>query len=83
MVIRDSAVDALCHGADLAAGGILSLSPDLKPGDMVRVETLKGELVAAGHTLHSSGEIYRNSQGIMVDIKKVFMEPGTYPPMWK
>jgi H/ACA ribonucleoprotein complex subunit 4 len=50
---------------------------------MVRVETLKGELVAAGHTLHSSGEIYRNSQGIMVDIKKVFMEPGTYPPMWK
>ena len=83
MVVRDSAVDALCHGADLAAGGILSLSSDLKQGDLVRVETLKGELVAAGHTLHSSGEIYRDLQGIMVDIKKVFMEPGTYPPMWK
>src|SRR5690606_12145223 len=26
MVVRDSAVDALCHGADLAAGGILALS---------------------------------------------------------
>jgi H/ACA ribonucleoprotein complex subunit 4 len=83
MVIRDSAVDAVCHGADLAAGGILSLSPDLKPGDQVRVETLKGELVAAGNTLHPSGEIHRSTQGIMVDIKKVFMEPGTYPPMWK
>jgi H/ACA ribonucleoprotein complex subunit 4 len=83
MVIRDSAVDAVCHGADLAAGGILALAADLKSGDLVRVETLKGELVAAGHTLHSSGEIYRSSHGIMVDIKKVFMEPGTYPQMWK
>ncbi|HNR25158.1 MAG TPA: RNA-guided pseudouridylation complex pseudouridine synthase subunit Cbf5 [Methanobacteriaceae archaeon] len=83
MVVRDSAVDALCHGADLAAGGILALSPDLKSGDMVRVETLKGELVAAGLTLQPSREIQQLSQGIMVDIKKVFMEPGTYPRMWK
>jgi H/ACA ribonucleoprotein complex subunit 4 len=83
MVVRDSAVDAVCHGANLAAGGILSLSSKIKRGDLVRVETLKGELVAAGQTLHPSGEIHRSSQGIMVDIKKVFMEPGTYPSMWK
>jgi H/ACA ribonucleoprotein complex subunit 4 len=50
---------------------------------MVRVETLKGELVAAGLTLQPSREIQQLSQGIMVDIKKVFMEPGTYPRMWK
>jgi H/ACA ribonucleoprotein complex subunit 4 len=83
VVIRDSAVDAICHGADLAAGGILTLTDDIKTGDMVRVETLKGELVAAGESLHTAGEIFRTGQGIVTDIKKVFMEPGTYPPMWK
>jgi H/ACA ribonucleoprotein complex subunit 4 len=83
IIIRDSAVDALCHGADLAAGGILSLTDDIKSGDTVRVETLKGELVAAGESFLSAGEIFRTGQGIMVDIKKVFMEPGTYPSMWK
>jgi len=83
VVIRDSAVDAICHGADLASGGIVSLSPEIKVGEMIRVETIKGELVAAGESLQTSGEIYRTGQGIMVDIKKVFMEPKTYPQMWK
>jgi len=83
MVIRDSAVDALCHGADLAAGGILSLSEDIEKGTTVAVETLKGELIAAGESLHTGREICGASKGIMVDIKKVFMEAETYPKMWK
>jgi len=44
---------------------------------------LKGELVAAGASLHDSNEICKINKGIVVDIKKVFMEPGTYPKMWK
>ena len=83
VVIRDSAVDAVCHGADLAAGGILQLSPHIEKGNIVALETLKGELVAAGESQHKSSEICQISKGIMVDIKKVFMEPGTYPKMWK
>jgi len=83
VVVRDSAVDALCHGADLAAGGILSLSPYIEKGCTVTLVTLKGELVAAGESLHKSDIISEKSKGIMVDIKKVFMEPGTYPKMWK
>lgn len=83
LVIRDSAVDAICHGADLAAGGIISLSQDINKGCYVAIDTLKGELVAAGETLHNSTEICKKTKGIMVDIKKVFMEPGTYPKMWK
>ncbi|MBM3910949.1 MAG: RNA-guided pseudouridylation complex pseudouridine synthase subunit Cbf5, partial [Thaumarchaeota archaeon] len=35
VVIRDSAVDALCHGAQLAIPGILAISPNLKKGDLV------------------------------------------------
>lgn len=81
--IRDSAVDAICHGADLASGGILNLDNNIKKGDTVAVMTLKGELVAAGESLKTSEEIYRAKKDIMVNINKVFMGPDTYPKMWK
>jgi len=83
VVIRDSAVDAISHGADLAAGGILKLSPNIEKSSTVALETLKGELVAAGESQYKSSDICEINKGIMVDIKKVFMEPGTYPKMWK
>jgi len=83
VVIRDSAVDAVCHGADLAAGGILSLEDGIKRRDTLAVMTLKGELVAAGESLKTSREILKANKGIMIDINRVFMEPGTYPKMWK
>lgn len=83
ILIRDSAVDAISHGADLAAGGITSLSCNIEKGATVVLKTMKGELVAAGESLSNSREICEKNKGIMIDIKKVFMEPGTYPKMWK
>lgn len=49
--IKDSAVDAICHGANLAAGGIALLSENIKKHDNVAILTLKGELVASASTL--------------------------------
>ncbi|MDC8438125.1 MAG: RNA-guided pseudouridylation complex pseudouridine synthase subunit Cbf5, partial [Candidatus Nitrosotenuis sp.] len=46
VVIRDSAVDALCHGAQLAVPGVLQISLNLSKGDLVAVYTQKGEVVA-------------------------------------
>ena len=46
VVIRDSAVDAMCHGAQLAIPGVLQISQNLKKGDIVGVYTQKGEAVA-------------------------------------
>ena len=83
IVIRDSAVDAICHGADLAAGGVLSLSPQIDRGNRVAIMTLKGELVAAGESMETSGGIHKADGGIMVKTEKVFMQPATYPMMWK
>lgn len=81
--IRDSAVDAICHGADLASGGIVGLDDNIKKGETVSVQTLKGELIASGECMETSLGILESEKGIMVNIKKVFMEPGTYPRMWK
>jgi len=83
IIIRDSAVDAICHGADLASGGIVSLHDNIKKDETVVILTQKGELVASGKSLYNSKEIFKKNKGIVVDIKKVFMEPGTYPKMWK
>lgn len=83
IIIRDSAVDAVCHGADLAAGGIVRLDDNIKKDNTVAIMTLKGELVAAGESLKTSNEMYKANKGIVIDVKKVFMEPETYPKMWK
>lgn len=83
VIIRDSAVDALCHGADLAAGGIVQLSSNIKKGDIVAIMTLKGELVSSGISLYDADVILESESGIMVDSQKVFMEPGVYPKLWK
>ena len=83
IVIRDNAVDAICHGAGLAAAGVLSLESGIEIGDVVAVYTLKGEGVALGYAQMKSADILRAATGIVVSTDRVFMEEGTYPKGWK
>ncbi|MCC7553449.1 MAG: RNA-guided pseudouridylation complex pseudouridine synthase subunit Cbf5 [Methanobacteriaceae archaeon] len=83
IIIRDSAVDAICHGADLAVGGILSISENIKKNDLIAIFTLKGELVASGHSLLNLEEILISDSGIVVNTNKVFMKTDIYPMMWR
>ncbi len=53
VIVRDSAVDAMCHGAQLAIPGILKISPNLKKGDIVGIYTQKGEVVALAESTMS------------------------------
>jgi H/ACA ribonucleoprotein complex subunit 4 len=77
--VRDSAVDALCHGADLAAAGICNIDARIEPQMQVAFMTLKGELIGFGIAKKDAMSIYRAKNGIMVESDKVFMERGTYP----
>ena len=77
--VRDSAVDALCHGADLAAAGICYIDARIKKDTLVSMMTLKKELIGFGNALKDALAIYKAKSGIMVKINKVFMERGTYP----
>ncbi len=81
--IVDSAVDALCHGADLAVPGISKLESGIEPDARVAVMTLKDELVALGRAKMTTKNIINKDRGIAVKTRKVFMEPGTYPKMPK
>jgi len=80
--IRDSSIDSLCHGADLAVPGVLKLNK-FKKDDLVAVMSAKDELVALGDALESAGDIKRAKSGYVVKTTKVFMDPGIYPKVWK
>ncbi|MCL2686942.1 MAG: RNA-guided pseudouridylation complex pseudouridine synthase subunit Cbf5 [Methanobrevibacter sp.] len=83
VIIKDSAVDAICHGANLAAGGIIAISDNIEKDIDVAIFTLKGELVASAKSLLATEEILSSTSGIIFDTKKVFMKTGIYPMMWK
>jgi len=83
IVVRDSAVDALCHGASLTLPGVLEVDSGIKKGDVVAVMTLKGEAVMIGKANMSTEEMLIRDTGVCVIPERVVMERGTYPPMWK
>ncbi len=82
IVIRDTAVDAIAHGANLAVPGIVRLHDGIERGDLVAIFTLKGELVAIGVAQMTSKEIMEARRGIAVKIRRVVMKPGVYPRAW-
>ena len=83
VVIRDSAVDAMCHGAQLAIPGILQISCNLKKGDIVAIYTQKGEAVALAESTMSEEEIRDATKGYAFETKRIIMAPNTYPKKWR
>lgn len=81
--VRDSAVDAVCHGAHLAAPGVLSLETGIKPNDSVAIFTQKGEAVALSKALASTEQILKMDHGFVAKTKRVLMPRGVYPKMWR
>jgi len=81
--IRDSAVDAICHGANLTAPGILSIETGISNGSLVTVLSLKGEAVALARAAASSEEILKMEHGVVAKTERVLMPRGTYPKCWK
>jgi H/ACA ribonucleoprotein complex subunit 4 len=74
IIVRDTAVDAICHGAKLTEPGVISTT-DLKKRQLAGIYTRDGEIVALGISVLEGG--------IVAEAKRVIMEPGTYPRYWK
>jgi len=81
--VRDSAVDALCHGAHLTAPGVVSLEAGITEGTMVALFTLKGEAISLATATASTKEILEMNRGIVARNNRVLMPRGTYPRMWR
>lgn len=81
--IRDSAVDAICHGADLAVPGITRLHDGIKQKTAVAIFSQKDEVVALAQAIMSTEQIMEHEKGLTAKTVRVIMPANTYPRMWK
>lgn len=79
IVVKDSAVDSICHGADLKVRGIASIQGRIRRGDVVALMTARGEGVAIASALMSSEQMKNSASGVASDTLRVFMKTGAYP----
>lgn len=83
VVLRDSAIEAICHGAPLAVIGIAQLDEAIEENELVAMMSLKGELVALGRAQMVSNKMLKEEKGIAVEPERIIMKKGTYPRVWK
>jgi len=83
IIVRDSAVDALCHGANLTAPGVLSMDSGITNDSIIAIFTLKGEAIALAKALQSTEEIVKLDHGTVATLQRVVMPRGTYPKVWR
>ena len=83
VVIRDTAVDAVCHGAVLAGGGVTEKEGGFGKGETVAIMTGRGELVGLGKARIASSSLKPGEPGFVVAPDVILMPPGTYQRGWK
>lgn len=77
--VKDSAVDAICNGSPVYAGGIARIQKGIVKGENIAVYTLKEELVALGIAKMTSEQMLKAKRGTAIRTDRVFMKKGTYP----
>jgi len=63
--------------------GVAKLDRGVKKGNLVAIYTGKGEGVALMEAAKSAEETVTDKTGVAAVAKRVLMEPGTYPRLWK
>uniref|UniRef100_A0A0G4GK27 Uncharacterized protein n=1 Tax=Chromera velia CCMP2878 TaxID=1169474 RepID=A0A0G4GK27_9ALVE len=82
IVVKDSAVNAICHGAKLMVVGILRFDSNIEIGSEVVMMTTKGEAIALGIAEMTTAVIATTDHGTAAKIKRVIMERNTYDMKW-
>merc|ERR1712061_142889 len=82
IVVKDSAVNAVCYGAKLMIPGILRFENGIELGKEVVMMTTKGEAVALGIAQMTTAVISSVDHGVAAIIKRVIMERDTYNSRW-
>mmetsp|Transcript_10989 Transcript_10989/g.40931 ORF Transcript_10989/g.40931 Transcript_10989/m.40931 type:complete len:525 (-) Transcript_10989:24-1598(-) len=82
IVIKDSAVNALCYGAQLLLPAVLRYDGSIESQDEVVLMTTKGEAVAIAYAVMTAEEIAADTFGVVARTKRVIMDRDTYPRRW-
>ncbi|KAJ1382466.1 putative domain CHP00451 [Sesbania bispinosa] len=82
LVVKDSAVNAICYGAKLMIPGLLRFENDIEVGEEVVLMTTKGEAIALGIAEMTTAVMATCDHGVVAKIKRVVMDRDTYPRKW-
>ena len=82
VVVKDSAINAICYGAKLMIPGLLRYESGIEVDDEIVLMTTKGEAVAVGVAQMTSSIMATCDHGVVAKIKRVVMERDTYPRRW-
>ncbi|KAF9881195.1 centromere/microtubule-binding protein cbf5 [Colletotrichum karsti] len=82
IVVKDSAVNAVCYGAKLMLPGLLRYESAIEVHDEVVLMTTKGEAIAIGIAQMSTVEMSTCDHGVVAKVKRCIMERDLYPRRW-
>lgn len=82
IVVKDSAVNAICYGAQLMIPGVLRFEKNIEVGCEIVMMTTKGEAIASGIAQMTTAVISSVDHGVVAVIKRVIMERDTYNMRW-
>ncbi|KAJ4460586.1 putative Centromere/microtubule-binding protein cbf5 [Paratrimastix pyriformis] len=82
IVVKDSAVNAICYGAKLMIPGLLRFESGIEVGEEVVLMTTKGEAIALAIAQMTEQVMATCDHGVVAKIKRVIMERDTYPRRW-
>jgi H/ACA ribonucleoprotein complex subunit 4 len=82
IVVKDSAVNAVCYGAKLMIPGLLRYERDISINEEVVLMTTKGEAIALAIAQMSTAELATCDHGVVAKVKRCIMERDTYPRRW-
>ncbi|CAA9990430.1 H/ACA ribonucleoprotein complex subunit 4, putative [Plasmodium knowlesi strain H] len=82
IVIKDSAVNAICYGAKLTIPGVLRFDNNIDVNSEVVLMTTKGEAVALAIAQMTSSVIATVDHGVVSLTKRVIMDRDTYDVKW-
>ena len=70
IVVKDSAVNAICYGAKMMLPGLLRYADDIDVNDEVVLMTTKGEAIAIGIAEMSTSVMATCDHGVVAKIKR-------------
>ena len=82
VVVKDSAINAICYGAKLMIPGLLRFESGVELNEEIVIMTTKGEAIALGIALMTTSQMATCDHGVVAKIKRVIMERDTYPRRW-
>jgi H/ACA ribonucleoprotein complex subunit 4 len=82
IMIKDTAVNAICYGAKLTLPGVLRFDNGIDVGTEVVLITTKGEAVAIAIAEMTTSVMATCDHGVVAKTKRVIMDRETYPKKW-